>query len=81
MVESEIGETVTKCNKSQNMIVTKSTVALYFSHFRLILQHIIKPIVDWVKVAIEGRKKKRRQKSVREKKPAGTDGEDDGEVV
>ena len=45
------------------------------------MQHIIKPIVDYVKETIEGRKKKRRQKSVREKKPAGTDGEEDGEVI
>ena len=49
--------------------------------FLSILQHIIKPIVDYVKQTIEGRKKKRRTKSVREKKPAGTDGEEDAEVV
>ena len=46
------------------------------------LQHIIKPIVDYAKATIEGRRKRRRQKSVREKRPAaGTDGESDGEVV
>ena len=31
--------------------------------FLSILQHIIKPIVDYVKQTIEGRKKKRRTKS------------------
>ena len=37
--------------------------------------------MDFVKGALEGRKKKRRQKSVREKKPPGADGEEDAEVI